>query len=298
MFRGPTSILLKFQDARTAAHTVNSRQDHFYKEARRLGYHCRSAFKLQQLDRKFKIFSKHGDLKCKNVVDLGCSPGSWCQVIRERVPSDCMVVGVDLHNPQGTVPGAVYIKGDFTEKSTQRKILEALGASPGEEGRKEGDTSPLSLGTNVDVVVSDMSPNRTQMVGSGHQQKAGLLNMAALEFSLKYLRPDGNFICKVLGSNASYADLERVAKERFGAVSYFKPEACRDGSSESYMVCQKKLLQPRFKEIGGYSERYGLDDWPGSLKSEQRQLVTSGRRNQELQRQRSGEQRSSPNYRF
>ena len=247
-------------------HFVNRQANDLYvAEARRLGYVCRSAFKLTHIDDKVKLFDKKTTTA---VVDLGASPGGWCQVIRQRTGADCNIVGIDILPVRVNLPGALFLQGDVSDPKTQQRLAETLGAR--------------QMDRCVDVVTSDMCPNRTG--GHDDRQRSAALNEIALSFALSQLRIGGHFICKVLGTRAgSFEGLFTAAARRFNEVQIIKPPACRRESDESFMVCLGLLAEPKTsvgrrsvsdvvdaartgRRLGVSGRRidYGLDDWPGA----------------------------------
>lgn len=235
-------------------------QDAFVAEARRQGYIARSAFKLLHLDDRFGLFH-HGVTRA--VVDLGCSPGGWCQVIRQRCGDGCVIFGVDLLPVRATVPNAVFLTGDFTSPALQAQLLDRLGGH-----RLLPTAGPEHAGNSgkVDVVTSDMCPNR--MGGAPDRQRITALNEQALGFALPLLRTGGHFVCKALGSTLSYEPLHHALSRSFLTVRVCKPPASRQRSDEAFLVGLSKLQSPRQGVDAGRGSiegggRYGLDDWPG-----------------------------------
>ncbi|RHW71004.1 ribosomal RNA methyltransferase [Trypanosoma brucei equiperdum] len=230
-------------------------RDPFVLEARRRGYVARSAFKLLEMDDKFTLFSR-GNTRV--VVDIGCSPGSWLQVIRERCGDKCAVFGVDVLRVASTVTGAVCIQGDFTNPAVREELLARM-------------LTVRAVGV-VDVVTSDMCLNR----GTGStsdRQKQEELNRSALAFALEQLVPGGNFVCKVLGSPTAYEDLRRDTCRWFVRTDICKPSSSRLTSDEAFMVCRGKREIPRDRSggcDGTHGSRFGLDDWPGQLRGSPR----------------------------
>ena len=185
--------------------------DPFVAEARRLGYRSRAAFKLVWLDDKYKLLKGK-----KRIVDLGCAPGGWTQVIVERADKDAQVVGIDLREME-SVPGADLIIMDFMTDDAEKELLERLGGP-------------------VDVVLSDLANYAT-----GHKQTDHLRTMAlcetALDFAMKVLAPGGTFVAKVLRGGAE-ADLLNALKKNFKSIKHTKPDASRKESTELYVVAQ------------------------------------------------------------
>ncbi|RNF06711.1 ribosomal rRNA methyltransferase [Trypanosoma conorhini] len=226
-------------------------RDPFVLEARRRGYVARSAFKLIDMDDKFGLFAHH---RTRVVVDIGCSPGGWLQVARERCGDRCALFGVDLLHVSPTVTGAACIQGDFTDTAVQQELLARM--------------AHVQATGVVDVVLSDMCLNRGSG-GTDDRQKQVELNMKALAFAASQLKPGGNFVCKVLGTPTAYEELHRELQRWFVRVTLCKPSSSRRGSDEAFMVCLAKRQTPRPRGYGtahGEARGFGLDDWPGLLR--------------------------------
>lgn len=185
--------------------------DPYVAESKRLGYRSRAAFKLIQLDEKFKFLGKG-----KTIVDLGCAPGGWTQVAVQRNKGSGQVVGLDIL-PAEPIEGAVLLCQDFTQDGAAES-LKALLKGP------------------ADVVMSDMAANTT-----GHQQTDHLRTIALVElaydFAKDVLAQGGIFIAKVFQGGAEGSLLNDM-KKNFAKVSHFKPDASRQGSPETYVVAQ------------------------------------------------------------
>ena len=183
--------------------------DPYVAEAKRLGYRSRAAFKLIQLDEKYKFLGKG-----KTIVDLGCAPGGWTQVAVARNRGKGQVVGIDILETEA-IPGATLLCQDFTMPDAPDK-LKALLRGP------------------ADIVMSDMAANTI-----GHQQTDHLRTIALVEmayaFAKEVLSPGGIFIAKVFKGGAE-AGLLNDIKKRFKKVSHAKPDASRQGSPEEYLV--------------------------------------------------------------
>jgi 23S rRNA (uridine2552-2'-O)-methyltransferase len=187
--------------------------DPYVQEAQRLGYRSRSAFKLLQLDEKFKLLRKG-----QNVVDLGAAPGGWTQVATSKVLANKtgVVVGLDIL-PMDPVSGAILVQGDFMTD-------EGLGSL----------TAILNYG--VDLVLSDMAASTTGHAPTDHIRTATLCE-AAYDFSIGVLRENGGFLAKVFKGGSEHSLLERMKKD-FKSVRHAKPAASRSESPETYVVAQ------------------------------------------------------------
>lgn len=187
--------------------------DPYVQKAKNEGFRSRAAFKLKEIDDKFKIL-KPG----QKVVDLGAAPGGWTQVAVERVKSQtnplAKVIGADLTEMQ-EIPGSMLIHGDFTHEEIQNKIIELL------DGK-------------ANVILSDMAAPACGMPNVDHLRIMLLLEEAFL-FAENVLAPGGAFVGKVLRGGTEIDLLLRL-KASFQKVTHHKPPASRQGSAEMYVV--------------------------------------------------------------
>jgi 23S rRNA (uridine2552-2'-O)-methyltransferase len=183
--------------------------DPYVQAAKAAGFRSRAAFKLVELDEKFRLLKPGG-----RVVDLGAAPGGWTQVAVRKVGERGRVVGLDLLAVD-PVPGATILQGDFQEEEAERRVEEALGGQ-------------------ADVVLSDMAPNTTGHAATDHLRIMTLAELA-LGFALRVLAPGGAFVAKVFQGGSEKAFLGTL-KERFSTVRHAKPPASRKDSSELYVV--------------------------------------------------------------
>ncbi|MEK9722869.1 MAG: RlmE family RNA methyltransferase [Rhodospirillaceae bacterium] len=181
--------------------------DPYVAGAQRLGYRSRAAFKLAELDDRFRFLTKGA-----RVVDLGAAPGGWTQVSVERTGG--RVVGLDLLE-MAAITGADLLQGDFLEDGAVERLLAAL-AGP------------------ADVVLSDMAAAATGHPATDHLRIMGLLE-AATDFAAQVLAPGGSFVGKVLKGGTENDLLARLKRD-FRSVRHAKPPASRDDSAESYVV--------------------------------------------------------------
>lgn len=183
--------------------------DPYVAEAKKRGYRSRAAFKLIQLDDRFR-FLKRG----ARVVDLGAAPGGWTQVAAERCGGDSPVVAVDILE-MPALRGATILQVDFLEEGADDKVAEALGGS-------------------ADVVLSDMAAPTTGHAATDHLRITGLAEVA-LDFARRVLSPGGTFICKLFQGGAE-RDVLTQLRQDFASVRHAKPEASRKDSAETYLV--------------------------------------------------------------
>jgi len=191
--------------------------DPYVKRAQTLGYRSRAAFKILELDNKYRFLNPGA-----RVVDLGCAPGGWCQVAVRRTNSLAVskskefgkVLGVDLQKIE-PIPGAEIYQLDFLAEDADKKIKNFLNGL-------------------ADVVMSDMAT-----ASSGHKQTDHLriiaLCEAAAYFAFEVLDSGGTFVAKVLAGGAE-SDLQKILKQRFTKVVNVKPPASRSDSSEKYVI--------------------------------------------------------------
>jgi len=192
--------------------------DPFVKQSVKDGYRARSAYKLTELDDKDKLF-KPG----MTVVDLGAAPGSWSQVVRQRLTNkktgelEGTIIAMDIL-PMDPIEGVSFLQGDFREQEVADQ-LEAL-----------------LQGEKVDVVISDMAANLSG-VAAADAARCLLLNELALEFAQTNLKPNGAFVCKVF-QGSGFSQFVEACKKTFRKVATRKPEASRTTSAEVYLVCK------------------------------------------------------------
>ena len=186
--------------------------DHYVQEAKRRGYRSRAAFKLIELAEKDKLFRPG-----RHAVDLGAAPGSWSQVLRERLGPTATIVAVDVL-PMDGLAGVKFVQADFATDEGLAKVEEVLG------------------NTSVELVVSDMAPNLSG-IETVDQARSVHLAELAFEFACQCLEPGGDFAVKVFQGSG----LDIFAKTvggRFGKVYVRKPKESRDRSREVFLVAK------------------------------------------------------------
>ena len=184
--------------------------DHYVHKAKSRGYRSRAAFKLIQIDEKDRLISPG-----MWVVDLGAAPGSWAQVLAQKVGAGGRVIALDLL-PIEPIPGVELIQGDFRDEEPLRGLKSAL------SGRK------------ADLVVSDMAPNITGIAASDQARSMDLCELA-LDFACQHLRAEGAFLVKLFQGGGYPEYLARV-RLAFRTVASRKPDASRGRSAEMYLV--------------------------------------------------------------
>ncbi|MCF6272505.1 MAG: RlmE family RNA methyltransferase [Rhodobacteraceae bacterium] len=191
--------------------------DPYVQRAQREGYRGRAAFKIMELDDKYRFL-----LPGAKVVDLGCAPGGWCQISVERVNAlgerkgkkIGTVLGIDLQEVEHVAGADIHVL-DFLEDDADIKVKAWLGGK-------------------ADVVMSDMAPFSSGHRGADHIRIMTLVE-AALYFALDVLEPGGTFVAKVLAGGAE-ADVLKILRANFGKVLHVKPPASRKDSSEKFVV--------------------------------------------------------------
>jgi 23S rRNA (uridine2552-2'-O)-methyltransferase len=215
--RGLTVTLRTAKGRSTASQRWLSRQlnDPYVAAARQQGWRSRSAFKLIELDERFRLIRRG-----TRVVDLGAAPGGWTQVAIQRGAAH--VTAVDLL-PIDPVAGAAILQGDFTDAGLQDRLI-------------------AELGGKADLVLSDMAPNTTGHTATDHLRIVALAE-AALDFAIEVLAEGGGFVTKVFQGGAEKPMLDRL-RRHFASVRHAKPPASRKESSELYVVATGFRLTP------------------------------------------------------
>ena len=184
--------------------------DEFVKRAQKEGYRARAAYKLTEIDDKDKLI-KPGMV----IIDLGATPGSWSQVVMQRLNGQGRVIALDLLDME-PINGVEFIQGDFREESILRLLEEKLNNK------------------KVDLVIADMAPNISG-IAVVDQAGAAYLTELALEFSKEWLKPSGNFLVKVFIGEGFDAILQNM-RQMFDKVVTRKPKASRGRSNEVYLL--------------------------------------------------------------
>ena len=186
------------------------RRDIYVRQSKVDGYRARSAYKLIEIDEKFKIF-KGGLL----IIDIGAAPGSWSQYASKVVKSG-KIISVDLKE-MVSIPNTIQIKGDFTEDDIQQEIRDKL--------------------TNkADVVMSDMAVNTTGIKNIDSIQ-TGELCKESMIFSKEIIKKQGFFISKIF-MGGSFNEIVKLGKKIYKDVKVFKPKSSRKNSKESFIICK------------------------------------------------------------
>ena len=186
------------------------RRDTYVRQSKVDGYRARSAYKIKEIDEKFKIF-KGG----MSVIDLGAAPGSWSQYVAKVVKSG-KIISVDLKEMEN-IENTIQIQGDFTSINTQNQIKDYFKKKP-------------------DVVMSDMAVNTTGIKNIDSIQ-TGELCKEAMVFSKDVISEKGFFISKIF-MGSTFNEIVALGKKIFKEVKVFKPKSSRKDSKESFIICK------------------------------------------------------------
>jgi 23S rRNA (uridine2552-2'-O)-methyltransferase len=189
--------------------------DPYVARARDEGYRARSAYKLIEIDDRYRLLAPG-----KRVVDLGAAPGGWSRIAAERVHStdnDPLVVAIDVLDME-PLPGVVILKKDFLDDDAPAALQAALGGHP------------------ADIVLSDMAAPTTGHRRTDHLRTIHLCEVAA-DFALSVLKPGGHFVAKVFRGGTE-GELLALLKRSFASVHHVKPPASRPESVELYLVAK------------------------------------------------------------
>ncbi len=186
-------------------------RDPYVARAKREGFRSRAAYKLAEIDDKYKVFKPGA-----RVVDLGAAPGGWSEIAAKRVGAQGRVIGLDILDMK-PIPGVEFLHLDFLDVTAPARLRQMLGGT-------------------ADVVLSDMAANAT-----GHRQTDHLRIMALAEaaaaFAREVLAPGGVFLCKVLQGGTEAALLAELKRD-FKSVKHVKPPASRTDSAELYLLAR------------------------------------------------------------
>ena len=186
------------------------RRDIYIRKSKIEGYRSRAAYKLEEINKKFKIL-RNGF----KIIDLGAAPGSWSQYLSRNVKNS-KILAIDIKEVE-SLKNIFFIKGNFTDKKKQEQIKEYFV-------------------DRVDVIVSDMAVNTT---GNKNIDSivTGELCIEALNFSKNILKTNGQFVSKIF-MGSSFNEIILTAKTIFKEIHVFKPQSSRKGSKESFIICK------------------------------------------------------------
>ena len=189
-------------------------RDHFYKKAKVDNYAARSAYKLEEMQKRFRIL-KQG----QKILDLGAAPGSWSQYASKVIGGKGRILGIDLQKILITLPNAMFIEADLRELNLDESFIDS------------------SLEPPFDLVMSDMAPRTT---GHKLQDQMRSLDLCELALSvcMKYLKKDGVFVCKFFHSE-EFENYRKQLRAVFGEVTQVRPLSTRKESKEIFFLAQK-----------------------------------------------------------
>ncbi|HVQ34019.1 MAG TPA: 23S rRNA (uridine(2552)-2'-O)-methyltransferase RlmE [Lysobacter sp.] len=193
--------------------------DPYVKKAQAEGLRSRAAYKLEELVERDRLL-KPGMV----VVDLGAAPGGWSQWVRQALGDSGRVIALDILE-MPSLAGVEFLHGDFREDAVLSQLEWTLDGKP------------------VDLVLSDMAPNKSGMDAVDQPRMMHLAELA-MDFADRHLRPDGTFLIKVIQGVGS-DDYIKELRRRYAKVSIRKPAASRKRSPEVYALAQGKLAHPK-----------------------------------------------------
>ena len=197
---------------KTSKNWINKqRRDIYVRKSKLDGFRARSAYKLIEIDEKFKVF-KGG----MTIIDIGAAPGSWSQYA-SKVVKNGKIISIDLKKME-QIKNTVQIKGDFTESKIQNELKNFLTKK-------------------VDVIMSDMAVNTTGIKDVDSIQ-TGELCKEAMNFSKDIISENGLFISKIF-MGRPFNEIVALGKKIFKDVKVFKPKSSRKDSKESFIICTK-----------------------------------------------------------
>jgi 23S rRNA (uridine2552-2'-O)-methyltransferase len=188
---------------------IEQHRDQYFKQAKSSGFRSRSAYKLLELNKKFKLFSN-----CQTVIDLGSYPGGWSQMLKKNL-KNCKILSVDIKEME-KIEGVDFLHCDFQKEESKEKILK-------------------KLNNKADLLVSDMAADTT-----GNKDldciRTNALCVEVIEFSSFVLKESGVVISKLFNGK-DFLNVKNLAKSKFREVNFFKPNSSRDYSKETYIHC-------------------------------------------------------------
>ncbi len=186
--------------------------DPYVKKANEEGYRSRAVYKLQEIDNVEKLI-KPGMV----IVDLGSAPGSWSQMSIKKLANTGKVVAIDML-PMESIEKVHFIEADFAENAGLGAVVAAIENKP------------------VDLVISDMSPNMTGVVITDQARLYALAELA-MEFAVRFLKPNGAFLVKVF-QGEGFEPFVKLMRTHFVKVAAKKPDASRDESREVFLLAR------------------------------------------------------------
>ncbi len=197
--------------------------DPYVKQAQKEGYRARAVYKLKEIDEAEKLI-RAGQV----IVDLGCTPGSWSQYVRNKLAGQAgggvngTIIGLDML-PMAPIADVHFIQGDFREDAVLTQLEEIV------------------AGRQVDLVLSDMAPNLSGVAIADAARVEEIIDLA-LDFARAHLKPSGALLVKCF-NGSGYNEIHAKFRQEFKTVVSRKPKASRDKSSEIFLL-GKTLKNP------------------------------------------------------
>lgn len=189
--------------------------DPYVAQAKAEGLRSRAAYKIKEIDERYKLFRKG-----QRVVDLGAAPGGWSVVAARATGStdaNPLVVAID-YLEMDPIPGVAFLQKDFTDDDAPRALIDLMG------------------GKKADLVLSDMASPTTGHKPTDHLRIVHLVEIAA-DFAIQVLAPGGSFVAKVFQGGTEH-ELLHMLKQHFTTTLHAKPKASRSDSAETYLVAR------------------------------------------------------------
>ena len=189
---------------------IKQHRDQFFKKSKTLGYRSRASFKLIELNKKYRFLKKN-----TNLLDLGSSPGGWSQVANQIITTG-KIMSIDVHDMEPLL-NVKFLKGDIFQDKVKTEVLKHF-----------------NLG--IDVILSDMAADTTGNK-SLDSIRTNQLCAEVINFSKEILKPKGVLVSKIF-MGEDFIEVKNLAKKIFKKVNFFKPEASRKESKETYLHCE------------------------------------------------------------
>jgi 23S rRNA (uridine2552-2'-O)-methyltransferase len=189
---------------------IKQHRDQFFKKSKTLGFRSRASFKLIELNKKYKFIKKN-----TNLLDLGSCPGGWAQVANQIITSG-RILSIDIKDME-PIKNIKFLKRDILENQTKTEVIKYFNFG-------------------LDVVVSDMAADTTGNK-SLDSIRTNQLCAEVIYFSKDILKPKGVLVSKIF-MGEDFIEVKNIAKSVFKKVSFFKPEASRKESKETYLHCE------------------------------------------------------------
>ncbi len=193
--------------------------DHYSQQAKKEGYPARSVYKLKEIDEKFGLFFKGA-----NVLDVGCVPGSWSLYACKAVAPAGKVVGIDIASMSKEYYASNF---HFFQYDVFSSELE----------------TQLKAYLPLDILMSDAAPKTTGNKTVDSARSAGLVENIS-DLALKWVKPQGHFICKLFQGGGIEKDQQNLLQNYFAKVRFFKPKAVRKESFETYLIALERNSEP------------------------------------------------------